>query len=300
MTRRQRRAAIAVGLFGVFLIAIPIAAKLDMARERRARRYLGDRLYTEIRGSGDEPIVFLAGLQGSTRYWGTAFDDLGATHRLVFVDALGFGRSPWPESPTTLDDHLTWLHRTLEHAGATRNVTIVAHSFGTVLAAHYAQRYPAEVRRIVLLGTPSFANESEGRRRIRQMSFLSAAFTLNRPLAVAGCTTMCAFRPLLRRTLPLLRRDIPSEVVSDSVLHDLPAVDGAVFEVLLKHPIATPLAEIGPRTVLIHGRRDPVTPVCCIEQLALETGARLVIVPGDHHHYLDDADVIKQQVEVEP
>jgi pimeloyl-ACP methyl ester carboxylesterase len=298
MTRRQRRAAIAAGLFGVLFVAIPIAANLDMARERRARRYLGDRLYTEIRGSGD-PIVFLAGLQGSTRYWGTAFDDLAASHRLIFVDALGFGRSPWPKSPPTLDDHLAWLHRTLDDAGATRNVTIVAHSFGAVLAAHYAQRYPAEVRRVVLLGTPSFANESEGRQRIRQMSFLAAAFTFNRTLAVAGCTTMCAFRPLLRRTLPLLRRDMPSEVVSDSVLHDLPAVDGAVFEVLLKHPIATPLGDIGPRTVLIHGRRDPVTTLATIEQLSRETGAQLVIVPGDHHHYLDDINVIKKQIKVE-
>jgi pimeloyl-ACP methyl ester carboxylesterase len=110
---------------------------------------------------------------------------------------------------------------------------------------------------------------------------------------------MCAFRPLLRRTLPLLRRDMPSEVVSDSVLHDLPAVDGAVFEVLLKHPIATPLGDIGPRTVLIHGRRDPVTTLATIEQLSRETGAQLVIVPGDHHHYLDDINVIKKQIKVE-
>lgn len=296
MTKRRRRAVIAFGLFGVLLVAIPIAARLDMARERRARRYLGDHLYTEIRGSGD-PIVFLAGLQGSTRYWGTAFDDLAASHRLIFVDALGFGRSPWPESRTTLDEHIAALHLTLADAGATRNVTLVAHSFGTVLAAYYAQRYPAEVRQVVLLGTPSFANESEGRQRIRQMSFLAAAFTFNRPLAVAGCTTMCAFRPLLRRTLPLLRRDTPAEVVSDSVLHDLPAVDGAVFEVLLKHPIAAALRVIGPRAVLIHGREDRVTPLAAIEQLSRETGAQLLIVPGDHHHYLDDIEVIKQRIE---
>jgi pimeloyl-ACP methyl ester carboxylesterase len=298
MTRRQRRAAIAVGLFGVILVAIPIAANLDMARERRARRYLGDRLYTEIRGSGD-PIVFLAGLQGSTRYWGTAFDDLAPSHRLIFVDALGFGRSPWPESPTTLDEQIEWLHRTLAGADATQNVTFVAHSFGTVLAAYYAQRYPAEVRRIVLLGTPSFANESEGRKRIRQMSFLAAAFTFNRTLAVAGCTTMCAFRPLLRRTLPFLRRDMPAEVVSDSVLHDLPAVDGAVFEVLLKHPIAPALRNLGARAVLIHGRRDRVTPLAGIERLVKETGAQLIVVPGDHHHYLDEINVIKQRIEEE-
>src|SRR6266849_9180689 len=154
MRKRVGRWALAVAIAVGLVVVIPIAAYREMGKERKARRYLGDRLYTEMRGSG-APVVFIAGLQGSTRYWANTFDDLQATHRLVFVDSLGFARSPWPQdSRYTLDDQVAALRRTLVAVGVTRQVTIVAHSFGTVIAAAYASRYPNDVIRVVLLGTP--------------------------------------------------------------------------------------------------------------------------------------------------
>ncbi len=273
----------------LLVAAVYFAAIRDVTNQRRARLYLGDCLYAESRGSGP-PVVFLSGLQGSTRFWDGEFGALARTHRLIFVDELGFGRSPWPEdSHYDLEDQLAALRRTLVARDATQDVTLVAHSFGTVIAAHYAARYPTEIRRVVLLGTPVWGSESEARARIKEMNSLGWVFLNNRPLAVATCTAMCAFRPILRRLLPALdhgRR--PVEVVRDSVLHDLGAVDGSV-EILLHHPIAAPLRSIGTRVVFVHGREDAVTPLIDVEALARSSGARLVIVESDHHHYLSRA-----------
>jgi len=286
MKRKTKRAlAVTLLLISGATLGIPIAAYSNVERERRARLYLGDRLYTEVRGSGD-PVIFIAGLQGSTRYWGNTFAGLEATHRLILVDTLGFGRSPWPEqSLYTLDDQVSALRRTLVVAGATRRVKIVAHSFGTVIAAAYAAQYPHDVARIVLLGTPVFRNAEQGRARIRKMTPLAATFTFNRRLGLAGCMVVCALRPLLMRVLPYVDRNLPPAVVSDSVLHDLPAVDGAV-NVLLVHPIGPLMAQLGPRATFIHGREDAVTPLGDVEELARTTGARLVILPGNHQQYL--------------
>lgn len=277
-------------------LLIHVAAIRDMNRERRERRYLGDRLYAEVRGSGD-PIVFLSGLQGSTRFWDHTFDDLPGAHRLILVDELGFGRSPWPKHIAyTLDDQLGALRRTLTALGATRNVTLVAHSFGTVLAAYYAARYPDEIRRVVLLGTPVFDSRRQGLARIRQLSSLGAAFAFNRPLALATCTVMCAFRPLLRRLLPMLDRSRPAAVVSDSVLHDLGSVEGSVA-ILLHDPVRKPVMALGRRVVLIHGRVDEVTPLADVTALAVASGARAVSVDSDHHHYLTNArDIIAAEL----
>lgn len=77
------------------------------------------------------------------------------------MDALGFGHSPWPEADYTLEDHLGALRRTLVAAGATRRVTLVGHSAGAILAAWYAARYPEEVERLYLLGTPVFRDRRE-------------------------------------------------------------------------------------------------------------------------------------------
>jgi pimeloyl-ACP methyl ester carboxylesterase len=269
-------------------LLLHVAAIRDMDAERRARRYLGDRLFADVRGSGD-PVVFLAGLQGSTNYWGRTFDALAGSRRLIFVDELGFGRSPWPEqSRYALDDQLGALRRTLMALGATRRVTLVAHSFGAVLAAHYAARYPDEIARVVLLGTPVFDSRQEGLHRIREMSSLGSLFTFNHPLAIAACTTMCALRPLLRRVLPRLDRSRPAAVVSDSVLHDLGSVDGSI-RILLTRPIRPFIMLLGSRVTMFHGSADAVTPLPVIRHLSAVSGARLVTVDADHHHYLAHA-----------
>src|SRR2546421_363711 len=82
----------------------------------------------------------------------------------------GDSGSPWPDAGYTLDDHLRALRRTLLAEGAGEHVTLVAHSFGTLLAANYAARYPAEVDRLYLLGTPVFEDEKEARKHIRAIS----------------------------------------------------------------------------------------------------------------------------------
>lgn len=283
-SRRRRRLLIVAGLAGT-AAGVYIAAEMDVARERAARKYLGDLLYTEVRGTGS-PVVFIAGLQGSTRYWGDSFDSLAGEHRLIFVDALGFGRSPWPAGMDySLDDHIEALRRTLIANDATRQVTLVAHSFGTILAANYAARFLGEVSRVVLMGTPVFADEEQARRGIRRLTKLGALLMFNDTLAHISCKAMCAFRPLLRRVLPSLRPDLDAGVVSDSVLHHLPAVDGAVNRILLRVPVQQALQEIGGRAVLIHGRADAVTPIEDARRVAEQTGAHLIEVPGDHQGY---------------
>ncbi len=286
--RTGRRMLIASAVIAGGFVAVYAAAEADMAREREAREYLGDQLYTETRGTGD-PVVFIAGLQGSTRYWGSAFDTLGNDHRLIFVDALGFGRSPWPrDSDYSLEEQVAWFRRTLIAQGATANVTFVAHSFGTMIAAAYAARFPGEVSRVVLLGTPIFASEQQARERIRNMTTLGALFTFNKTLANLTCMTMCAFRPVLRRVLPALRPGLDPAVVADSVLHDLPAVDRSVMRILLREKVQDDLQRIGRVAVLVHGRNDTVTPIADARRVAALTGASLIEVPGNHQQYFDD------------
>ena len=148
------------------LLAIELLARGNNARERRKRAALGDSLYARVNGDGGRPVIFIAGLQATSSYWGTSFDSLSDHHRLIYLDLLGFGNSPWPEADYNLADQIGAIERTLAQMEATEEVTLVAHSFGTIVAAHYAATHPGEVRQIVLLGAPVFANEKEARERI--------------------------------------------------------------------------------------------------------------------------------------
>jgi len=268
-------------------LLLEVLAWANVRSERSARAYLGDKLFTVERGVAENPVVFIAGLEGSTRYWGNVLDVLERDHRLLFVDALGFGRSPWPVREPDIDDHVEWLRRTLLARKATAHVTIVAHSFGTILAAHYAARYPGEVERLVLLGTPIYDDPEDARTRISKMSGMAALYAFAPFAARETCLIMGAARPLLERLLPAVTR-VPREVAEDAVLHDWPSINGAISNVLLSRPIAVPLATLGAKTIFVHGRTDQVTPVKRVIALAQRVGARVDLVPGDHQAYLTD------------
>ncbi len=263
---------------------LELVAAIRVHRMRDERSDLGDRLFTETRGAGD-PVVFVAGLPATTRFWQGAFDPLTADHRLIFVDALGFGRSPFPNVDYTLDDQLGALRRTLVAAGATRHVTLVGHSFGTVLMAYYAARFPAEIDRLFLLGTPVFDDEAEARAHIREMSSMSGLFVLNPLLAREACKLHEALAsPTLARLVSASMPDTPPEVASEAMKHTWRSFRGSL-NILLRRPIAAPLAEVGPKVTFIQGRNDRVTSLGRIRALAETISARVLATDDEHLTY---------------
>ncbi len=274
----------------VVAAALPLSlmacASVQVSRTRAARAYLGDNLFVQRSGSGP-PVVLLAGLMGSTRYWKSArFETVAGQHSILAIDELGFGRSPWPDVDYTLEDHLSALRRTLVREGATSHVTFVAHSFGTILAANYAARYPDEVDHLYLLGTPVFRNPVEARKRMAGMSFVARLFSRSRALAWAACMLQDALNPLARRLAPSLAGDVPPVVAEDSVLHFWGSLDGTMRNVILSRPIEQPLALVGPRVTFVHGERDQVTPLSRISELGQRLGASVIVVPGGHGDYV--------------
>ena len=285
--RRVWVKAIGIGILSLAAAAVTIetVAAVRVRRLRSQRAYLDGRLYTEVRGQGD-PVVFLAGLPATTHFWQGSFDPLAKTHRLIFVDTLGFGRSPLPDVEYTLEDHLSALRRTLVAQGATRRVTFVAHSFGTLLAAHYAARYPGEVEHLFLLGTPVFADEREAREHIRETSSMAGVFTLNPILAREACKLHEAtLSPALARLVTLFMPDMPPEIAREGLLHTWKSFNGTLRHVVLTKPIAFPLKRIGPKVTFVHGRADPITPLERVQALAAATGARLLVTEDDHLSY---------------
>ena len=281
----KQRVAVGVLSVGASMVLIEVIAAVRVGRMRAERSYLGDQLYTEIRGQGD-PVVFLAGLPATTRFWQGAFDPLAKTRRLIFVDALGFGRSPLPAVEYTLEDHLGALRRTLVAQGATHRVTLVGHSTGALLAAYYAARHPDEVEHLFLLGTPVFADEGEAREHVREMSSMAGVFSLNPILAREACklheaTLSPALAWLVQWSMP----DKPPEVVREGLLHTWRSFDGTLRNVVLSKPVAAALEGIGPKVTFVHGRADHITSLERVQALAAATGARVMITEDDHISY---------------
>jgi pimeloyl-ACP methyl ester carboxylesterase len=104
-------------------------------------------------------IVYLHGgpvgyLSGSEMEWVAR---LGWPHRVLFFQQPGSGMSARLDSaadPASLGNQLAWLNKFITDKG-NGPVIIIAHSFGTITASHYAAKHPKKVRAMLFLG-PSY------------------------------------------------------------------------------------------------------------------------------------------------
>lgn len=244
-------------------------------------------LYYRVVGKG-KPVVFIAGLLGSTRYWGNTFDSFAAKHRLIFIDPVGFGKSPRPDIEYTLDDHLAAIRKVLIKENATKNVSFVGHSFGGLLAAWYAHRHPKEVEKVMLLGTPAFESADEVKRKLYEGSYLTGLFTFHSWLGVIGCGAHNLFPKastwLAKKVLP----DLPAHVAEDALLHNWRSYGGSVRHVLAKAFLFVPLKKLGSKAIIVYGKRDRFSTVARMKSLAKRYGNGLFITNDTHQTYVSN------------
>ena len=114
----------------------------------------GTSLYYEVVGSGNPLLIMHGGLGFDHTYFRPWIDSLAEDSKLVFYDHRGNGRS---DRSKPLDDvyHSTWAddaNALREHLGIEKMV-LMGHSYGGVLALHYALRYPETLSGLILATT---------------------------------------------------------------------------------------------------------------------------------------------------
>jgi pimeloyl-ACP methyl ester carboxylesterase len=117
-------------------------------------------------GSGKNTIVFVTGSGTPSPF--TDFykmqTELQQYARTVSFDKAGFGWSKKTDIPITIDTLSEELHELLEKSGQSSPYILVGHSLASLEVINFSQKYPAEVKGIVLLdgGSPEFyAEDSE-------------------------------------------------------------------------------------------------------------------------------------------
>jgi proline iminopeptidase len=185
------------------------------------------RLYYRIVGKAADTIIAIHGGPGIDHE--SIFGDLkvlGEHHTVIFYDQRGGGKSTLPTDTTTLvaKRQIQDLDELRKHFKLER-VTLVAHSYGPLLAASYAIAHPQNVKRMVFFGPiPPRRGEfftvygknlnarldSTQRAKMREASRMMTSPTGS---TVQGCRDYWAIatRPRLAepdRTMPLLKSDI--------------------------------------------------------------------------------------------
>ena len=243
-------------------------------------------LHTEVYGSGETTLVFVAGLGGTTRYWRTRTRCLEPYYRIVLVDLLGFGQSPKPWTQYSVERHIDELRIVL---ASFDSVSLVGHSLGALLTIAYAARFPDQVKNVFVMGMPYFGSQDRAYQYFRKGPVRGGIFYTNIFLTMVACIVT---RRVLGRLLPYVVRSVPREVAEDLVKHTWRSSTSSLWEVVYRYDIAVDLERLPHHigVMFIHGDQDVMAPVAAIQRLTTSDARwRLAVMPGvDHHPFLRD------------
>jgi haloalkane dehalogenase len=122
----------------------------DHHPRRRIRVLDTEMSYVET-GRGD-PIVFLHGNPTSSYLWRNIIPAVSGHGRCLAPDLVGMGQSGrTPRGAYRFVDHARYLDAWFEAVGATRNVTLVLHDWGSALGFYRAFRHPEQVKAIAYM-----------------------------------------------------------------------------------------------------------------------------------------------------
>lgn len=123
----------------------------------------------EVSGEGT-PLLCIHGLGGSSNTWTSvlpAFEGF----KVIRFDLPGSGRSALGNTALSIELYVQTAEQVLEALGVDK-VHVVAHSMGTIVAAHFAARHPQRVSSLALFG-PLLAPPDAGRPGIQARADLA-------------------------------------------------------------------------------------------------------------------------------
>ena len=112
----------------------------------------GYRINVETRGEGD-PLFFFAGGPGNSHdYMEGNFGHYYQRHQVVFIDMLGRGLSDDARdvSEYSIENDVHIAEEVRKRLGLER-ISVIGHSYGSVVAQGYALRYPERTKRLVII-----------------------------------------------------------------------------------------------------------------------------------------------------
>jgi proline iminopeptidase len=269
------------------------------------------RLYYRVIGRGGDTIIAIHGGPGvDLESIAGDFVPLGEHHVVIFYDQRGTGRSTLPADTTRLTarQQIDDLDAVRRHFGVQR-VTLVAHSYGPLLAATYALAHPEVVRRMVFFGpVPPHRGDLWTRfgqtMATRLDSAQRAALTdATRRLAdpAADARQACrdywavALRPRLAepdRTLSLLRSDLCASDPA-GIRYGLTVTNRVVMASYGDWDLRDQLRALETPTLVVHGEDDAI-PMDMVEEwvTALPHGRLMAVPRAGHFPYAERPEMV--------
>lgn len=256
----------------------------------------GAELYYRVEGSGHDTVVVVHGGPGAgSNAVAPDLVPLAEQHTVIYYDQRGGGRSTLPSDTTLLaaEYFVEDLEAVRRHFRLER-MSLLAHSFGSVLVARYGERYPERLGRAVFVGAVGPQRAAAGRRaqaaqgtadtaqarRLREIFQRFRAGDAEDPIALCRAyETLGREMAAARGELASPQRGTTCAAPADAVRYHYrytawlaPASFGAWDFTASLHELEAPL-------LVIHGARDSAGTPGQASWVRAVPNARLLLVP---------------------
>ncbi|OCT14793.1 alpha/beta hydrolase [Paenibacillus pectinilyticus] len=120
----------------------------------------GKNMHIYTGGQGDVTVVFASGLGTANPYvdFSPLYDKLAPYVKYAVYDRFGYGYSDTTDKKRDIDTITNEIHEVLQLSGQKPPYLFVGHSLGSLETLRFAQKYPDEVKGIVMVdgGSPEF------------------------------------------------------------------------------------------------------------------------------------------------
>ncbi len=117
-------------------------------------------LHSEESGNG-LPVILLHGFGEDLTLWQEIVPPLAASYRVITLDLPGFGQSPLPAAPFTLDEVAGNVHQHLQSAYQIKKYVVLGHSLGGYVSLALAELFPTAIAGLGLINSTAFADSEE-------------------------------------------------------------------------------------------------------------------------------------------
>jgi len=113
----------------------------------------GVRVHYLKSGSGRTPLVLIHGFGDDARMWIPLFADFGKDYTIIAPDLRGLGQSSREKSGYDKKTAAVDIHELVRSLGY-RDIYLVGHDIGMMVAYAYAAQFPSEVKKLALMDAP--------------------------------------------------------------------------------------------------------------------------------------------------
>ncbi len=272
----------------------------------------GVRLYYRVAGAGPDTIVVINGGPGvGHEVLAPDVAPLEARHTVIFYDQRGGGRSGLPDTTALgMDRFVEDLDAVRRHFGMER-MTLLAHSYGPLIAAAYARTHPERVERMIFFGglgprredATVFARTRAAQRDAAQERRWQDIARRLRSGTPAEAVEACRENTALMNELVAaegwpVRRGTSCDAPAEAVVYGSRYTSRILPRSLGEYDFTRDLAGLRAPILVITGDRDE-TPVPAHRAwaAAVPDGRLLLITGGGHYPHIERPDVFYPAVD---